>query len=149
MTGGASAAAGSAATARHDPAARRCALLAAKLGRDHRLAARRVTEFCHSPLLRLAAVGGAHGEVTFESKDGIKTIAFERGTIESASASAITVRAADGTSWTWTLATGTVVRAAGHRVAAGVLARGDKVFIGGRVVSGANDATLIRIRRSG
>ena len=108
-----------------------------------------MTEFCHSPLLRLAAVGGAHGEVTFESKDGIKTIAFERGTIESASASAITVRAADGTSWTWTLATGTVVRAAGHRVAAGVLARGDKVFIGGRVVSGANDATLIRIRRSG
>ncbi|MGO8956968.1 MAG: hypothetical protein ACLQFR_06320 [Streptosporangiaceae bacterium] len=147
VTGGAFAATGAVA-ARRGPAARHCAALAARIRHDHPVAARRLTLFCHNPLVRLAAVGGAHGEVTFAVKGGTKTIAFERGTIESATASVITVRAADGATWTWTLATWTIVRDGRHRVSAGRLAQGDQVFVGGQVVSGANDARLIRIRPS-
>ncbi len=147
MTGGASAAAGTAATRTGDAAGRSCARLAAELRHDgHPVAARRVTALCRFPLLRLAAVGGLHGEVTFKTRSGNKTVAFERGTVESASSSVITVEAADGTTWTWQLAGNTIVRQAGQRVAAGRLARGDKVFVGGPVVGGADDARLIRIR---
>jgi hypothetical protein len=144
VTGGAAAATGGG-TAE----VRQCAGLAAQLrGGGHRMAARRVSALCAHPLLRLAAVGGMHGQVTFGAKGEARTLAFERGTVESAGASTITVRAADGTTWTWTLTGHTVVRQAGHRVAAASLAKGDRVFVGGPVVSGADDARLIRIRRA-
>jgi hypothetical protein len=164
MTGGASAANGQAAASRGSASASvsECARLARALaagpsggshrggraGRSHRRALR-IAALCRDPLLRLAAVGGMYGEVTFKTKDGTKTVAFERGTVQDATGSVIVVRAADGTSMTWHIVTGSVIRQDGHKVSAGKLATGDLVFVGGQVIGGADDARLVRIRAAG
>jgi hypothetical protein len=165
LTGGASAANGQPAAASRGAASasvHECARLARALAsaghsrRPHRsLASRsprralRVAALCRDPLLRLAAVGGMYGEVTFKTKDGTKTVAFERGTVQDATGSALVVRAADGTSMTWHIVAGSVVRQDGHRVPASKLTAGDLVFVGGQVIGGADDARLVRIRNAG
>lgn len=128
----------------------RCANLVAELvaGKQVRLA-RRLHALCTRPLLRLALVGGEHGTVTFNGKSGPITAAFERGKVTGDTGSAITVVAADGTTWTWQITSSTVVRQAGNKTTAGSIATGDQVFVGGTVVSGAYDARLIRIRSGG
>jgi hypothetical protein len=141
-----SAATGSAATTAAYSAAGRCARLEQRLrSNGHLTAASRVQAFCRRPLLRLALVGGEHGEVTFQSKSGPKTIAFERGTIQAVSSSAITVAAKDGTTWTWDFTSNTKVRDAGQKVTTAKLSTGELVLVGGPVVNGAHDARLIRI----
>jgi hypothetical protein len=67
---------------------------------------------------------------------------FERGTVQSDTGSVITVTAADGTTWTWDITSSTVVRQNGSTASVGT---GDQVFVAGALVSGANDARLIRI----
>jgi hypothetical protein len=145
MTGGASAATGS--SAAHHGDAAKCRELAATLRRDgHPQAGRRLGDFCRSPLLRLAATGGIHGTVTFNGKDGVRTLAFERGTVTSVAGSVLTVRAADGTTWAWDIVGSTVIRESGHQVATGTLSDGDRVLVAGPVVSGTKDARIVRIR---
>jgi hypothetical protein len=131
-------------------AAGRCAKLDQRLrGNGHARAAVKVRAFCGSALMRLAHIGGEHGEVTFQGKSGGKTIAFERGTIQSVSSSAMTVVANDGTTWTWDFTSSTVVREAHQKVTSAKLSTGDVVLVGGPVVRGARDARLIRIRDAG
>jgi hypothetical protein len=131
-------------------AAVRCAKIAAKLRvTGHPAAAMRLHALCTDPLLRLALVGGEYGQVTFKGKTGPKTIAFERGTVESVSGSAVTVEAPDGTTWTWDLTASTAIHAARQATAQAKLATGDRVFVGGPLVSGARDARLIRISAAG
>ena len=160
LTGGASASTGgastgtastaSATTTAASAAAGRCAKLEQRLrSHGHSVAATRLHALCRNPLARLALVGGAHGTVTFQTKTGPKTIAVERGTIQSVTSSAITVLAKDGTTWTWDFTTSTVVRQAGSAVARDKLSTGEQVLVGGQVVSGVNDARLIRIRKAG
>jgi hypothetical protein len=149
-TGGASAGTASTATTAASAVAGRCAKLAQRLrSHGHPVVANRLSTFCRNPLARLALVGGAHGTVTFQTKTGPKTIAVERGTIQSASSSAITVLAKDGTTWTWDLTSSTVVREAGSVVTRDKLSTGEQVLVGGQVVSGVNDARLIRIQKAG
>jgi hypothetical protein len=107
-------------------------------GCRHSLCRRRVARL--RPLLR-----GIHGQITYESARGPRTLAFEHGTVGSVTPSAVTVTAADGTTWTWHLARDTVLRRAGRRVSAASLARGERVFAGGPLVGGADDARLIVI----
>jgi hypothetical protein len=146
LTGGASAAANpSSPTAR--PAAARCSRLAARLLSGGRAeAARKVRALCDSPALRLALRGGIHGQVTFKAKNGFRTLVFERGTVQSVAGQLVTVRALDGTTWTWHLVASSVVRESGGKVAASKLATGEQVLVAGQQVNGANDARLIRIR---
>jgi hypothetical protein len=157
LTGGASASTGngstsgaaltSATTSATSAAVGRCAKLVQRLhSHGHPVAAIRLRAFCLNPLLRLALVGGAHGEVTFQTKSGPKTIAVERGTIQSVTSSDIVVVAKDGTTWTWDLMTNTVVRESGQTVTRDKLTTGEKVLVGGPVVSGTHDARVIRIR---
>jgi hypothetical protein len=155
LTGGASASTGNTATATAAntsattgaASAGRCAKLAQRLqSHGYQVAATRLLAFCKSPLLRLALVGGEHGEVTFQTTAGPKTIAVERGTIQSVSSSGITVQAKDGTTWTWDFATNTVVREARQAVGRDKLTTGETVLVAGPVVNGAHDARLIRIR---
>ncbi len=128
-------------------AAARCAKLEQRLrANDHPKAANLVQVFCRSPLLRLRLVGGEHGEVTFQSKAGPKTIAIERGTIQAVTSSNMTVVAKDGTTWTWDFTTSTKVRDAGHAVPSTNLSTGELVFVGGPVVSGVYDAQMVQIR---
>jgi hypothetical protein len=163
LTGGASAATGngsttsstgaalaSATTTAGSAAVGRCAKLVQRLhSHGHPVAATRLLAFCRNPLLRLALVGGAHGEMTFQTKNGPKTIAVERGTIQSVTSSGITVLAKDGTTWTWDFVTNTVVREGGQTVTRDKLGNGETVLVGGPVVGGAHDARVIRIRSAG
>ena len=100
-------------------------------------------------LARLRALGGVHGEFTYHNASGYHTLAFERGTIVSVSASDLVVRAPDGTEWTWQIVSSTVVRQNGAKATTSALADGQTVFTGGPVVSGAMDARLIVIRPAG
>jgi len=108
--------------------------------------ARAVLRLCGHPLRRLRLLGGIHGVFTFETKSGPRTLAYERGVIESVSGSDVEVQATDGTLWTWVLQSDTVIRQNGSRVTASALSDGEQVFAGGPVVSGAYDARLIVIR---
>jgi hypothetical protein len=130
--------------------ASRCAAIVSQAqASNHDRLARALRAFCSSPLVRLALVGGEHGTVTFGGKAGPRTLAFERGTVKSDNnGSQITVTAADGTTWTWDITSSTVIRQAGSKVTASALSTGERVFVGGMVVSGANDARLIRIAKS-
>ena len=97
-------------------------------------------------LARLRRLGGIDGQFTFETKAGPKTLAFERGTIQSVSGQDVVVRAKDGTTWNWTLVSDSVVRQDGTKATSSALSAGELVFVGGPVVSGSHDARLIVIR---
>ena len=89
---------------------------------------------------------GVDGVLTYHNKKGFHTVAFERGTIQSVSGSDVTVKAADGTTWTWAIVSDTVVRKGGSKTTTSALSAGEAVFAGGPVVNGAKDARLIVIR---
>ena len=97
-------------------------------------------------IARLRRLGGIDGQFTFETKAGPKTLAFERGTIQSVSGQDVVVRAKDGTTWNWTLVSDSVVRQDGTKTTSSALSAGELVFVGGPVVSGSHDARLIVIR---
>jgi hypothetical protein len=99
-------------------------------------------------LRRLRLLGGEHGEFTFHTKQGNRTLAFERGTIVSVAGSDVTVRAADNTTWTWVLTSSSVVRDDGSRASASALSAGEPVFAGGPVIGATRDARLIVVRES-
>ena len=98
-------------------------------------------------LRRLRLLGGEHGEFTFHTKQGNRTLAFERGTIVSVAGSDVTVRAADNTTWTWVLTNSSVVRDDGSRASASALSTGETVFAGGPVIGTTRDARLIVVRK--
>jgi hypothetical protein len=140
-------------------AARRCArsAAAARAARvtGHPAAARRAAgtaarrcRFLRRRLARFFLLRGVDGQFSFRAADGtIRTLAYERGVIESVNgASSITVRAADGTVWTWALVSKTVVRSTGGKISESSLAAGEPVWVGGPVVSGTKDARLIFAR---
>ena len=100
----------------------------------------------HRPALgRLRGIGGYYGSLTFNTKAGVRTVAFERGTIESVTGSNVVVRAPDGTTMTWLLVSDTVVRDHG-KASTKILSDGQLVFVGGPVVSGARDARVVVVR---
>jgi len=140
------------------PAARRCAQLAraaraARLsGHGQLSAAARAAiarcRFIRRRIIRFFLLRGIEGQFTIRTRAGvIRTIAYQRGVIESvASGSSIVVKAADGTVSTWDLVSNTVVRDAGGKVSESTLAVGEPVWVGGPVVNGAKDARLIFVR---
>jgi hypothetical protein len=102
-----------------------------------------------SPLARLRLLGGMHGQFTFKTKKGVKTLAFERGKVQSVIGNTVVIRTTDGTTWTWMLTSTSVVRDKGSKVAATALKAGESVFAGGPVQAGAKDVRLIVIRPAG
>ena len=110
------------------------------IGAAHcRLARRRVFAFF---LLR-----GVDGQFTIQTRKGIKTLAYERGVIQSVTAGkSITVKASDGTTWTWDLVSTTVVRDRQGKIGQSALTSGTPVWVGGPVVQGTKDARLIVVR---
>lgn len=166
----------SAALGGHDLAGLRTCLAAARQleKSGHRAVARAKRRAClrqhHARglllLRRLLLIGGEHGQITFRTKKGSRTVAFERGVIQTASSSSLVVKAADGTTLTWHLVSKTAVvrvqyrprsrvrdrtRIRGKnrtidRVSALALAAGQRVFVVGAVVGGTDAARLIIIR---
>jgi hypothetical protein len=90
---------------------------------------------------------GVDGQFTVLTRNGTKVLAFERGVIQSVSAgSSITVKASDGTTWTWGLVSTTVVRDLQGKVSQSELTAGTPVWAGGPAVQGTRDARLIVVR---
>lgn len=98
---------------------------------------------------RIRRLGGVEGTATFHDKKGFHTLSFERGSIQSVSASDVVITSPDGTTWTWKIVSDTVVRKNGGKTTASALSAGETVFAGGPVVSGARDARLIIVRLPG
>ena len=141
------------------PVARRCAraVAAARAARlaGHPVAARRAAgaavvrcRFLRRRIVRFFLLRGIAGEFTFRTAKGtIRTLAYERGVIESVNGStSIVVQGQDGTTSTWDLVSNTVVREQSGKVSESSLAVGDPVWVGGPVVNGTRDARLIFIR---
>jgi hypothetical protein len=108
--------------------------------------AQAVLRRCGHPLRRARLLGGIHGQFTFETASGPRTLAYQRGVIRLISGNDVVVQAKDGTSWTWVLGSSTVIRQDRQRVTASALSVGEQVFAGGTVVSSDYDARLIVIR---
>ncbi|HEY6278425.1 MAG TPA: hypothetical protein VIX86_19090 [Streptosporangiaceae bacterium] len=142
------------------PAAGRCAR-ALRLARAARLsghprqagAAARFAFRCHirHRIIRFFLLRGVDGQFTFRTRTGaLKTLAYERGVIQSVNGStSIVVKAADGTVWTWDLVSNTVVRESTGKVSESALADGADVWVGGPVINGSKDARLIFVRPPG
>jgi hypothetical protein len=114
----------------------------------HPRLAQALATHCRGLRFRVARLlGGIDGQFTFKTKTGVRTLAYERGVIQTVnSGSNIVVRASDGTTWTWDLVSSTVVREDQAKTAETALAPGQPVWVGGPVNSGAKDARLIVIR---
>jgi hypothetical protein len=90
---------------------------------------------------------GVDGQFTIQTKKGTKTLAFERGVISSVAAGkSLTVKASDGTTWTWDLVAATVLRGRQGQIGQSALTPGTPVWVGGPVVQGTKDARLIVVR---
>jgi len=100
-------------------------------------------------LALLRRLGGMYGQFSFETKQGPRTLAFERGTITSVAGADVAVRAQDGTTWTWLITGASVVRDDGARTKTTALAVGEQVFAGGLVSGTTRDTRLIVIRKTG
>ena len=97
---------------------------------------------------RLRRLGGMYGQFTVETKQGARTLAFERGTIVSVSGDDVVVRARNGMTETWTITSNSIVRADGKRATDSALKSGELVFTGGPVTGGAHDIRLIVVRKA-
>jgi hypothetical protein len=145
-------AAGAATTAHPCAAARKAARAARQAGhpavaRAARKAAGPRCRWLRRRIVRVALLRGIDGQFTFRGKGGtIRTLAFERGVVQSVSGSNIVVSAADGTTWTWDLVSNTVVRENGSKTSQSALATGEPVWVGGPVLSGVKNARLVVIR---
>lgn len=145
-------AAGAATTAHPCAAARKAARAARQAGhpavaRAARKAAGPRCRWLRRRIVRVALLRGIDGQFTFRGKGGtIRTLAFERGVVQSVSGSNIVVSAADGTTWTWDLVSNTVVRENGSKTSQSALTTGEPVWVGGPVLSGVKDARLVVIR---
>jgi hypothetical protein len=129
-----------AAGSRADLPGQRCAVAATSGPRGNAGAWR-----CRRGLL-MRLVRGMYGQVALRGPKGTVTLAFERGTIESAAGGHLVVRAVSGTTWTWTLTSDSVIRSAGQRVSASTLTSGARVFVAGEVAGAAKDARLVIVR---
>ena len=117
------------------------------MARAARAAARARCRGIRRRIARVALLRGIDGQFTFRGKGGtIRTLAFQRGVVQSLSGSNVVVQAADGTTWTWDLVSNTVVRENGSKTSQSALATGEPVWVGGPVLSGVKDARLIVIR---
>jgi hypothetical protein len=97
------------------------------------------------PFLRARALRGVHGEATVQRKDGFHLVTWQRGQITSVSSSGVTVRSADGVSWTWTAGGDTRVRKDGEKSALKDLAKNDTVLVAGERSGDTRTARLIRV----
>lgn len=94
---------------------------------------------------RAMGVRGVHGEATVKKKDGgFRLVTWQRGQITGISGSNLTVRSADGASWTWTTNGNTKVREEGEKSTLSALANGDQIAVFGERSGNTRTAELVR-----
>jgi hypothetical protein len=100
---------------------------------------------CRSRAHLLRLIHGMYGQVAFNTTSGTQTLAFERGTIQSVSNGQLTVKAKNGTTWTWTVDSSSVIKQNSKTASSTALFNGDKVFVAGPVSGSTKDARVILI----
>lgn len=100
---------------------------------------------CRSRAHLLRLIHGMYGQVAFNTTSGTQTLAFERGTIQSVSNGQLTVKAKNGTTWTWTVGSSSVIKQNSKTASSTALFNGDKVFVAGPVSGSTRDARAILI----
>jgi hypothetical protein len=88
---------------------------------------------------------GLHGEATTHNAKTGKYVDHEwqRGQITAVNGSDLTVRSADGTTWTWVGNSATKVTRGGKKIAESALKSGDKVLVLGTRSGSAHDARRV------
>lgn len=103
----------------------------------------------HGRLGEVRMLGGMYGQFTFTTAHGTKTIAFERGTVTSVTATTLVIKAKNGTTWTWQITPNTRVRDDRKLAKPSDITDGEQVFTGGQVTNGARDARIVIVRAKG
>ncbi|MEU8802511.1 DUF5666 domain-containing protein [Spirillospora sp. NPDC048819] len=91
---------------------------------------------------------GVHGEATVQRDDGFRLATWQRGEITALSSATLTVKSADGVSWTWTTNADTRVRKDREKAAVKDLADGDKIIVVGERSGDTRTAKVIRVRKA-
>lgn len=87
---------------------------------------------------------GAHGQNTVKDSSGAFVVhEWQVGKVASISGTTVTVSDADGTTWTWTTQSATVIRVDGAKGALSGVHVGDTILVRGRKSGSANDATAL------
>lgn len=91
----------------------------------------------------LRLIRGMYGQVSYNTPSGTRTLAFERGTIQSVSNGQLSVKAKNGTTWTWAVASSSVIRENSKSASSTDLLNGDSVFVAGQVSGSTKDARVV------
>ncbi|MGR6975057.1 hypothetical protein ACU639_36675 [Streptomyces cynarae] len=88
---------------------------------------------------------GVHGQATVKNRKTGQFVVreWQRGSITGVSGATLTVKSADGVSWTWTVEKNAKIIRDGKKVAESALKTGDTVMVVGRRAGSANDALRI------
>lgn len=78
-----------------------------------------------------------------DDKGTIETHDYQNGQVTAVSGTSMTVRSSDGTSWTWTLGSGTTVRTKDETASASDIKTGDKVIVSGLRSGSTRNASLV------
>jgi hypothetical protein len=97
----------------------------------------------HPGARRLLRKNTLHGEVTVQGKDGVRTIAVQRGTVTAVDAKSVSVKSSDGFAQTWTFGDELRVRQDKKKVAVDAVKTGATVGVAGRKEGDATVARLI------
>lgn len=86
-----------------------------------------------------------HGEITVQTKTGVRTIVVQRGTVTAVSATTVEVRSTDGFTLTWTFGANLRVVENLHKVGPTALKTGQQIGVAGARAGSTTDARLIVI----
>jgi hypothetical protein len=88
---------------------------------------------------------GVHGQATVKKRKTGEFVVreWQRGSITGVPGATLTVKSADGVSWTWTVEKNARITRDGKKVAESALKTGDTVMVVGRQAGSANDALRI------
>lgn len=92
---------------------------------------------------RLRVITGMYGQIAYHTKTGTQTLAFERGLVVSTGGGQLSVRAEDGTTWTWDEASSPIIRESGKQASISALENGTRVFVGGLADGSSREARVI------
>lgn len=97
------------------------------------------------PRLRRLHLLGVHGQATVKNaKTGQYVVReWQRGQVTAVSGADVTVKSADGVSWTWAVAQNSKITRDGKKISESVLKDGDTVLVVGKQSGSANDAGRI------
>lgn len=95
------------------------------------------------PLRRFLRRDTLHGEITVQTKNGIRTIVVQRGKVTAASATGLTVQSSDGYTLTWTYGNPLHVVANRTRADKSAVKVGEEVGVAGLKDGTADDARWV------